>query len=348
MAQSSFFDRVVGTLFGGGLSGVDNDADRQLVADTIEAVVDMVEPRVRLNASYRGKLEGGIHETIAYMREIAREGLDPIILARLAWNDDPCLNAVFARADDVPACLGSSKELRAFFDAPANREVQEAYALLVMKKEERTVFAPRFQGDKLEQDIAQVTVSFSGHKVIAPTAAVMNTRLEIGKRIMKRLAQVALSRIIALDTKATELAEHKGFLAARMRLLNLARDGMEGIVKDPATISQEMKAVEREMKDTMTDFIEAKSSLSTLDGYIKQIDEVFSHPDQHLTLTHTPICINRMGFKSDDASSGPVNDLNLVELSIGENLRIAIAIVRCPRSELPPREDLLANAERYL
>lgn len=348
MSQSSFFDRVVGTLFGGGAPGVDNEADRQLVADTIEAVVDVVEPRVRLNAGYRGKLEGGIRATIAYMREIAREGLDPILLARPAWNDDPCLNAVFARADDVPACLGGSKELRAFFEAPANREVQEACALLVMKKEERTVFAPRFQGDKLEQDIAQVTVSFSGHKVIAPTASLEDTRREIGKRIMQRLSQVALARIIALDAKATELAEHKGYLAARMRLLNLARDGMEGIVKDPATIRQEMKEVEQEMKQTVEGYIDAKSSLATLDGYIRQIDEVFSHPDQHLTLTRTPLRVNRMGFKSDDASSGPVNDLNLVELSIGENLRIAIAIVRCPRSELPPKEDLLANAERYL
>jgi len=348
MAQSSLFDRVVSTLFGGGQPRLDNEADRQVIADTIEAVVETVEPRVRLNARYRDKLEGGIRATIAHMRAIAGEGLDPILLARAAWNDDPCLNAVFARADDVPACLGGSRELRAFFDVPANRDVQEAYALLIMKKEERTVLAPRLQGDKLEQDIAQVTVNFSGHRVIAPTATLLDTRREIGKRIMQRLAQIALSRIIALDTKATELAEHKGFLAARMRLLNLARDGMEGIVKDPATISQEMKEVEREMKDTMADFIEAKSSLATLDGYIKQIDGVFSHPDQHLTLTHTPLRVNRMGFKSDDASSGPVNDLNLVELSIGEDLRIAIAIVRCPRSELPPKEDLVAKAERYL
>jgi hypothetical protein len=44
----------------------------------------------------------------------------------------------------------------------------------------------------------------------------------------------------------------------------------------------------------------------------------------------------------------PVNDLTLAELSIGENLRGAIAIVRWPRSELPSKEDLVANAERYL
>ena len=42
------------------------------------------------------------------------------------------------------------------------------------------------------------------------------------------------------------------------------------------------------------------------------------------------------------------NALTLAELSVGEKLRGVIALVRCPRSELPPKEDLIANAERYL
>ena len=58
--------------------------------------------------------------------------------------------------------------------------------------------------------------------------------------------------------------------------------------------------------------------------------------------------INRMGIKVSDSTSGPVNELALAELSIGDNFRGAIAIVRCPLSELPPKEDLLAKAERYL
>jgi len=346
--HASFFDRVVASLFGGGQPRLDDEANRQLLDDTIEAVVDLVEPRVRHDARYRGKLAGGIRKTIAYLRAIAREPLEPVVLARAAWSDDPHLNAFFARADDVPACVGRSRELRAFFDNASNAQVQEAYALLGMKKEERTVFAPRLEGDTLQHDVAQVTVSFSEHRVIAPTATLGATRLEIGRRIIQRLAQVALSRIVVLDTKATELQEHKAYLAARMRLLNLARDGMEGIVKDPATISEQMKAVERELKETVDDYIETKSSLVTLDGYIGQIDDVFSHPDQHLALTRTPVRISRMGYKVDDAASGPVNELTLAELSIGENLRGAIAIVRCPRNELPPKEDLVAKAERYL
>jgi len=322
--------------------------ERQLVADMIELAVEQIEPRVRSHARYREKLDPCICKSIAYLRSIGREPLEPVLLTRAAWNDDPRLNAFFATADDVPACLGRSNELRAFFENPSNREVQEAYALLGMKKEERTVFAPQLEGDALKHDVPQMSVSFSGHRLIAPAATLAATRLEVGRRIIQRLAQVALSRIVALDAKATELQEHKAYLGARMRMLNLARDGMEGIVKDPATIAEDIKAVERELKETVGGYIEAKTSLATLDGYIKLIDDVFSNPERHITLTHTPLRLSRMGVKASDATLGPVNELTLAELSIGENLRAAIAIVRCPRSELPPKEDLVAKAERYL
>jgi hypothetical protein len=248
----------------------------------------------------------------------------------------------------VPACLGRSRELRTFFANPSHGDVQEAYALLGMKKEERTVFGMESQGETVGQEVAQTAVSFSEHRLIAPSATLAATRLEIGKRIVHRLAQVALSRIVALDMKATELQEHKAYLGARMRLLNLARDGMEGIVKDPATIREEIKAVERELKETVEGYVDAKASLATLDGYIKHIEEVFSHPEQHVSLTHTPLRVSRMGIKVSEATRGAVNELTLTEVVIGENLRGAIAIVRCPRSELPPEEDLMAKAERYL
>jgi hypothetical protein len=140
MTQPSLLNRLVASLFGGGQPPIDDAAERQLIAEAIEAVVDTVEPRVRHRSGYAAKLEPCVRKAIAHLRAIAREPLEPVLMARAAWHDDPRLNAFFATADDVPACLGRSRELRAFFEDPANADVQEAYALLGMKKEERTVF----------------------------------------------------------------------------------------------------------------------------------------------------------------------------------------------------------------
>lgn len=341
------FERIAAALFGSGRQAVDQAADRALIDELIEGVVDAVEPKVRMESRYRKKLSPCIARSIAYLRSIGREGLEPVLLTRAAWNDDPRVNAFFATAGDVPQFLGRSKELRAFFENPANAGRQEAFALMAMKKEERQVFGAELQGDAVRHDVAQTTVSFSGHRLLDPTATLAAARLEIGKRILLRLAQVALSRIIEIDMKATELQQHKTYLGARLRVLTLARDGMEGIVQDPGTIASEMKAVEEDLKGTVDQYIDTKGSIATLDDYLKRIDEVFSQPGQHLLLSHTPLKLTRMGVKTDDAS-GAVNALDLVELAIGEKLNVVIAIVRCPRNELPPKEDLIAQAERYL
>jgi len=346
MPATSLFDRVVSILFG--QNDVKDEAEQQLLADLIEAIVDTVEPRVRLHRRYQQKLQGCVRGTIAYLRAIGRTPLEPVLLTRANWNEDARVNAFFARADDVPTFLGRSKELRAFFGDPANAEVAEAFALLGMTKEEKTIFAPRFEDGMLKQDVAQTSISFSGHRLVAPSASQQQTRLEVGGRIMLRLAQVCLGRINAHDEKSVDLQQQKGYLGTRLRMLNLARDGMEGIVDDPATIGEQIRTVERELKETVEGYIETKSSLATLDGYIAQIDEVFSHPEQHVTLTQSDLRLDRMGIKVDDGTDERHNALTLAELKLGEKLRAVVALVRCPRSELPPKEDMIANAERYL
>jgi len=348
VAGASLFARVAGALFGTGAQSPDAEAERALVSETIESVVEAVEPRVRMHSRYRRKLEVCVRQAIAHLRSIGREGLEPIALTRAAWAEDPRVNAFFATADDVRACLGRSTELRRFFAAPSNAAVQEAYAVLGMKKEERSLFGMDLKGDAVQRDVAQVVVNFSGHRLVAPAATLAETRLEIGRRILMRLAQVALARIVAVDEKATELEQRKGYLAARLRVLQLAKDGVEGLVKDPAAFAAEEKAVEQELKQTLRGYIDTKGSLASLDGYIAHIDEVFSHPEQHVSVTHTPLRLDRMGRRVQDGTAGPVNELRVAELSIGEGWRAAIAIARCQRAEVPPQEDLIAKAEQSL
>jgi hypothetical protein len=322
--------------------------DGALVAETIEAVVTAVEPKLRADNSYKRKLDGCTRHAIEYLRSIGRGHLEPVPLSRAAWADDPRVNAFFATADDVPACLGRSHELRRFFDQPANAGVQEAYALLGMKKEERKVLGMDLKGDSVQRDVAQTQVSFTGHRIVDPTSTLAATRLDIGRRIILRLAQVALARIVEADSKATELEQHKAYLGARLRLLRLAKDGMEGIVKDPATIAAEMKEVEAKLKTTVDDYIEAKASIATLDGYVGHIRDVLSHPEQHVALSQTPLRVSRLGVRVEGEASGPVNELSLAELTIGPDWRAAIAIVRCARAEVPSKEELIAQAERTL
>jgi hypothetical protein len=311
--------------------------DAGLVAATIDAVVESVEPKVKMHSRYRQKLEPCIRKSIEHLRSLASEPLEPVLLTRAAWMSDPRVNAFFATAEDVPACLGRSVELRRFFDRDG---AAEAYALLGMKKEERSTLTV--------DDTQQTLVSFSGHRLVAPHALLAEARVEVARRIVARLAQVALARILAIDEKATELGEHKAYLGARLRLLRLAEDGMEGLVKDVTKIGAERKALERELKETVDGYIDAKGSLATLEGYIGHIHEVFSNPQEHVGVSRSRLRVSTLGVRMAQDAAGPANELSLVELSIGADFRAALAVARCPRAEMPSKEDLIAQAERLL
>jgi len=341
----SLFERVVGVLFGSPGAKA-SGADGQLIEETTEAFVETVEPRVRLRSGYREKLAGSVSHAIAHLRELGRQPLEPISLSRAAWSQDPHVRAFFAAADDIATCIGRSDEIREFFDA--HPECSEACALLGMQRKDREVFAARLEGEVLKQEVAQTTVSFTGHRLLAPAPDVAQTRLEIGRRIMQRLAELVLARIVAIGQQTQDLSQRKALLGVQLRRLQRARNGLETLVVEGATIEQQVRDVERELEQTAEGYVEAKSSLATLDSYIDQINAVLDRCEQQVTLTPTRLRVNRMGVKVDEGSHEEADDLNLAELSIGEGLRATISLVRIPRAELPPKEDLLAQAQRAL
>lgn len=344
---ASLFDRAFAVLFGRDQQ-VRPDQDQAFVAELTDMVVDTVEPRARAQRNYRAKLEPCVRTTIAFLRQVGRTPLEPLLLTRAHWGRDASLRAFFASADDIPAFLGRSKELRAFFEEPVHAGVGEAIALLGMRREEKTVFAPRLGPSGIMEEVAQTTVNFTGHRLVGPASTEQKTRLEVGRRIVLRLAQVALGRILEIDQQGLKQEQQKAILATRLRFLKLAQDGMQGIVDDPATIAQQIADVQRQLDRSVRDFIEVKSTLATLDGYIAQIEEVFGHPERHVALTRSELHVDRMNVRMDPAAGDAHQAITLAELRVGERLQAVVAFVRCPRSEMPAKVDLLAQAERFL
>ncbi|HEX6019995.1 MAG TPA: hypothetical protein VFZ28_18010 [Burkholderiaceae bacterium] len=342
--MSSLFERVVSLLFGAPKGG---DVDRSLVDETTEAIVEIVEPKVRLRSGYRDKLADSVQRTITHLGDLGRTlPQQALTLSRQAWADDPYVRAFFAAAADVPICIGRCEELRRFFDQ--HPQCTQAYALLGMRRSERQILAPRLEGDEVRQDVAQTTVSFGGYRLLAPAAELAQARQGVGRRIMQRLAQLVLQRVAGIGQQTQDLQMRKALLGVRLRMLRAGRDGMQPLVGDGPSFEQQIREVERELKETGAEYAEARGALATLDDYIEHINAVFGEPQAHVSLQRTLLRVSRMGVKVDEASGGETDGLELAELSIGDGLHATIVFVRIPRDELPPQEDLLEQAQRAL
>ena len=200
----------------------------------------------------------------------------------------------------------------------------------------------------MRHDVAQTTVSFSEHRLIAPAADLAQARLDVGHRILQRLAQQVLDRIVALGREAEDLEQRRAMLGMKLRMLRRGRDCMQSPADDGATIEREIRDVERELERASAGYAESKGSLATLDGYIEQMIAVLDHPERHVTLQRQPLRLNRMGVRVEPGSSEPADELELAELCVGDGVRATITLVRIPRAEMPPPRDWLGRAERAL
>lgn len=342
---------LAGLLGGAGEPGPSEDLPertRAALPAAVDLVVETIDPRLRLVPGYQEKLGAAVRRTVDYMRSLVPEPPPPMELSRKAWAADPRVNAFFAAAADIPMVLGRSKELRSYFDDPANAGAREAVALLAMEMQERNVLGVAMEGELLKHDVAQTTVSFSDHRIVMPAATHADMRFELGWRILSQLIQIALKRIEAIQARQRNLEESKGRLATRLRMLQGRKSGLESLAEDPDAHQAEIKDLERQLAQAAAHLSEAKASLVTLDGYIEQVRSVLANPEQHLKLETIRVRVNRMGIKVPENSPEPANDLTLARISVGEDLTRVVAAVRCLRDEMPPKTDLLAEAARYL
>ncbi|MDX1375890.1 MAG: hypothetical protein R3357_10030 [Burkholderiales bacterium] len=344
MALADLFSGVAARLFG---AAAPPDADQAIVDETIEAIVDAVDPRIRSDRGYRKALEPGVRRTIAQLRAIAQRLPAPIALSPAAWQREPLVRCCFGRPDEVRALLGRSRELYRFFDASPG--CAEAHALLAMRREARKVLAPALVDGALRQDVAQVSVSFDRHRLHAPAADAASCRREVGAGLFRRLAGLAIERSLATERRVKDLEERKGILATRLRMLQLRRDGIqrafEDAAQDPAA---EIAELEKALQATVDAFATQKASLKTLEGIVDGVRGIFEAPQKVIGLETVELRLSGTGMRVEPGSSEAATELTLQELFVGENLRGVIAFVRCAREDLPPPDDALRRAERSL
>jgi hypothetical protein len=337
----ALFSRLAGS--GKAEAVVLDQRQREVLDRVVEFIVDNTDPRIRMVAHYQEKLAPAVIRTAQYFGAMIRALPEPLELSRSTWASDPRIKAYFATAADVPQVLARSADLRAFFDDPGQSEAQEAFALLVMEKAERTVYGTAIENGILKSDVAQINVNFGAHRVVAPAATQVDARIEIGLRGVRRLLDVVLGRIAALQQQATDLAERKAFLGTKLRQLKSAGFGIE----PAADHTQEIAELEARIARDTTELLEIKGKPRSMEHYLEQISDVLLVPEQHLTMNEQRLKVSRLGIKVEESSSEPADELVLTELRLGELCAIAVP-VKCKRSDMLPKGSLLAEAEKYL
>lgn len=314
----------------------------------IDTAVDGTDPRIRVVRGYRKKLRGTVQCALEHTEKFVETIPGPLAMDRYAFSSDPYIHAFFGSADQVQEVITGSKAMREYIKRSVNRDADRCYALLAMRRSEKTVLGVALEGDSIRRDVKQVVVSFSDHLLLGPAATEADARKQLKEHALTQLVECALQRIVSFKSQRQELEQRRTLLRSKLRKYQESGYGLEELAPLDTLQQETPTSVERELQQIERDLQKAGAELATLNDYLRQVAHVLSRPQEYLSLATLALRLNRMGLKVDPRSTQLADDLGLTEVEIKDQLRAVVSFVCFSVGELSPHSTFENELNRYL
>ena len=321
--------------------------DDATVKSGIEQVVEQVDPRLRLITSYQKKLKPGVEVALRYAAELAA-GLPPAREASAkTWNSDPTIHALFSSVADLRTFFGRSKGMRTLLST-SDGNLEEGFAMLAMSRREQTRFGARSDGDRIHRDVMQTSVDFFDRVLLAPATTEEEVKRRLQERVFERLVLHTLADLATKRSRKETLEREHAALKSRLNILQ-GQSVDEASPFEPGVIgTHDLEAVREKLARNERDLNDALTQSQTLDDSLAHVNAVLSQPEKHFQVGSITMRLDRMNIKVDDGASNDGDPVTLVEATVvGQEPRVGL-LVKFPRSDLPPEEDFVKQARRYL
>jgi len=295
-----------------------------VLQQTTDQVVQIADPVIRQAKGYRKALHASIAEAMEHCASLIDAIPGPVYLDRNRYYDDPVVKALFASPDELEEVLRFSPDVNALRKRGQTGEVS---ALLTMTQQEKTIFGHKQEGEMLVRDVRQQAVSFFDHKIVAPSADLVETKAGIVNRGLEVLATVAMEEITTLRARKAELQQKKEYLKGIVKILGGKTRVREMFAtRDPGNWEELRKAektlvaVEEELEQLREQLATPEQALGHLEAIMRKSGEILVVRDQFFRL-------NWMGVRVDDASGSDGNDITLAEFSLQDEFRRSAVLV---------------------
>jgi hypothetical protein len=294
----------------GHLFGHEKKQDSPALLPAIERAVAGVEPRLKLISGYPDSYRKPVAIALEYAHSLAAKVPGPVVVNRESYASDAFVHALFPAVDSVMEALCSSVALQDYQrDFPASDEL---YALMGMRRHEKTVVGMELSGQTIQRDVVQQAVFFNSHTIENPAPSEQQARDQVAWSFFDSLVAKVKKRVeLRKQDKQSQLHD-KDLLMARLRTANaLTRPALE----------QELAKLLNSMQSTI-------SSLE-LGNYIEDFEAVLLNPEQHLRLVQTPIILDSMGIRRENNDAGTAGAIIFNDLIGYDRRDWTVTMVHC-------------------
>lgn len=316
----------------------------ELIQRAIERAVDGTDPRLRALPGYAKKLRAAIIQAIDHVVGLVDNLPTPLELDRSKFATDPELIAYFASVTHAQELLAVDPVLNQWLAAPDNAATEHIVMLLLMEQQERHVLGVALEGEILRRDVAQTTVSFAHYRLVDPAAAEETTRRLLKRRAFDHLLAISLGRITTAHVERDQLERERQLLHRKQAALAAGRwtfdDAESDTPPDPQALQQQLEEIESQLQA-----LGAGTGLLT--AHLDIVVDVLAQAEKNFWLERRPLVVDRMGIQQTQASAlAPQIELTVLCNAAGRSL--VARLVGIARADLPPRRDLLREAQRSL
>lgn len=305
------------------------------LSDAVEFVVNEVSSRLRAVPGYARVLREPVAASLRYIDEMVETIPGAVLCCRSTFSQDPRVNAFFVSPRHLQDVFSQSEEVRYLFDA--DPEVQECWALLCMRKEERRQLGMALVGDAVQKDVMQTAVSFTDHEVVSPGGSESAARCALKCCIFKGLLAHVRRTAAAAKTNMEDLENRLRVLRGRLRTATERADAEQR----RTALLAEIEVVERALAAE-------DLRVATLQDHLQFVADALGNPAEYLRASASSLRLSRMAIKLEQGMNAPGYQVPLSEIHIASQTPRISVLVRFPRRELQPRQDLLRKAELFL
>ena len=307
-------------------------------AKAIESVVVGTDPRLRMVSGYQKKLAPGVTRALTHAEAVAQQLPGPIEVSRKTFGADPRVRALFVSVDHLRETFAHSHVLRSFLTQPRHQGSGTCYALLAVDKSEKQTFGTELDTELVQKEVMQTVVNFSAHRFVAPAPDIHTLRSELVEQAFEHLVGCALRRIVSLRARSQELTERRLLLESKLReRLTRKRGLQETLFEVPTLDGTVTMEIRHHLADTDEELKAASVSLGTLNDYLGQIQDVLSHPENHLRLHPLTVRLDRSGVKRKADDPRPGQNVDFAEIHLGDEQSAVGILVSYSPKEFPPQ-----------
>lgn len=295
--------------------------------EALDRAAYRIEPLLKQSRSWPKRYARSIAAALRQARVVAESIPGPVRLGPAEYARDPFVHALFASATDIPRILCGSPILREY--AASAAPDTPVYALLSMRRMEKTVLGMALAGDRVRRDVQQRQVWFADHLLLGPAPNEAEARRNLlwtqFDRFLERLS-VGVERLRA---ERDRLTLERDLALARLRGASAAQRA-------------ELRA---SLDDVLEQLRDANEPLQ-LDKLHEVFGTVLSHPEDCLYLeTHT-LSLDDMNVENPHDEQA--KRLCFVDLLERYQAPRTMVLVHCGKMRAISHGERLDEAERWL